>query len=91
MSLKSAIQTAMTHALNRDSKAYDPAQVMNQAPYSYVVADTMRDLLLDVAHELATDVPPAILNIGSLDLDNCMKETEADLEADIYSAIPPTS
>jgi len=91
MSLKSAIQTAMTHALNHDGKDYDPSQIMGQNPYDYVTADMMRDLLIDVAHELSTDTPPATLNVDKMDLNKCMTSAEIDVETMIYLAIPPAS
>lgn len=88
MSSKAAVHVAVQTALYNDRKVYDPAQVMSQSPYAYNTPDLMRDFLLDVAHELANDTPPELLNVDALDLNACMADTVKDLESDIYDALP---
>jgi hypothetical protein len=91
MGSKSSVHIAVMNALYNDDKVYDPAQVMNASPYSYITPDMMRDFLLDVAHELATDNPPATLNVDSLDIGKCMTSTVNDLENYIYLSLPRTA
>jgi hypothetical protein len=88
MSAKAAVHVAVQHALLHDGKKYDATQVMNVNPYDYVTPDMMRDFLLDVAQELATDTPSIILRVDSLDLGKCMTSNVGNLETYIYVSLP---
>src|SRR5271155_2248832 len=82
-----AVVTALVNSLARDGKVYDPSQKKNMAAYGYTTADSMRDFLLDVARDLATNVPPLTLNVDSLNLTTCMNSNLTDLEGYIHNAV----
>jgi hypothetical protein len=86
MSLAAAVSLAVRNALYNDNKAFDASQVMNQPPYSFDTPGKIRDLLLDVAHGLATDVPPILLNIDKMNFQSCMNDTVIKFEGEIIDA-----
>jgi hypothetical protein len=86
VSLAAAVSVAVRNALYNDNKAFDPSQIMNQPPYSFDTPGKMRDLLLDVAHGLANDIPPVLVNIDKMDLQSCMNDTLIKFEGEIIAA-----
>ena len=85
MASKASVKSAVQTALYNDNHLFDLNQVMSSAPYSYNTPDIIRDFLLDVAHELATDDPPDILNVDSLDLPTCMSSNVQQLIVYIFN------
>ena len=89
MSLKAAIQSAVQTALYHNNKVYDQSQIMTAVPYGFSTPALMRDLLLDISHELASDSPPIQLNVNGMDYNRCMNGSVNDLQAYIYATVSP--
>ena len=88
MGIASEITDAVTEAIQRDGQQYKYDQVMQDPPYGYDTPGKIRDFLLDVAHELANDDTPVVINVDNIDKQKAMADTVVQLEADILSIVP---
>ena len=77
---------AVQAVLNDDHKAYDPNQVMGQAPYGYDMPGKMCGFLVRVKDKLAACEPPWDFDKTKLDPAKCIGETVVQLQTDIEEA-----